>query len=789
MMEKYTELLAPAGNYPALVGAVNAGADAVYLGGDRFSARAYADNFTKEEILKALRYTHINGKKVYLTLNTLVKEKEFALIYDYVRPFYEAGLDGIIIQDLGVWAYIREVFPDLPLHASTQMTITGAMGAALLKDAGAARIVPARELSLAEIKDIKEKTGLEIECFIHGAMCYCYSGQCLFSSILGGRSGNRGRCAQPCRLPYKVSVPDKAGLSENSGVSGDASGKGASEELYPLSLKDMCTIEYIPQLIGAGIDSFKIEGRMKKPEYAAGVTAIYRKYIDSYYEKGAGAYYVEQTDMDRLRKLYIRSEVQTGYYERYNGREMVTLGKGNYLGRDDALLKDISEKYLKEEKKLPVNISAAFKAGEPAVLNIEGGGIKHTCYGDTVQEALKRPMGKEDILKQLSKTGNSHIDIAEYDIEVCQNVFVPIVSLNELRRTAITEFEDKIIAGNGLVSRRIMQHNLQKHLQNDEPWRVSAKADAEKIYEKPLKYGSSEASFTRFSQSGGIPPKLHVNVRNMEQFRMALKYPCDRIYVDGDLYIKNFDQISQCLKKHTDFAIFLSLPFVIRAKDIAYLDKIKKLSGEKVKGFLVKNLESLYWISTLGAEYDVVIDSGIYCFNHKAAQFLQMYADEICLPWELNAKEALRLTGSLSSRKDIKVSMPVYGTIPMMVSANCVKKTVNSCNKSDCTKCDYDKSCNKSDFCGIAYLTDRYNAKFPVLCNCVHCYNTIYNSLPYSLHKERKNLEKLPLSAIRLDFVFENGEQTGRILDYYTGKTDVFPVSEYTAGHYKRGVE
>lgn len=265
MRNKKVELLAPAGNAEAFYGAVHAGADAIYLGGNRFGARAYAENFSEDELVDCIRYAHLLGRKVYLTVNTLVKESEFSELYEYLMPYYRAGLDGVIIQDMGVFAFIRDAFPQMELHGSTQMTITGEYGAEFLKKQGACRVVPARELSLEEIRRIKEVTGMEIECFIHGAMCYCYSGQCLFSSILGGRSGNRGRCAQPCRLPYTVG--------------------GNRRECYPLSLKDMCTIENIPELIDAGIDSFKIEGRMKKPEYAAGVTAVYRKYIDKYYEK------------------------------------------------------------------------------------------------------------------------------------------------------------------------------------------------------------------------------------------------------------------------------------------------------------------------------------------------------------------------------------------------------------------------------------------------------------------------------------------------------------------------
>ena len=260
---KKVELLAPAGDFSCFLAAMNAGADAVYLGGSKFGARAYANNFSQEEIVEALRIAHLLGKRIYLTVNTLVKEKEMIELIPYIQPLYEAGLDGVIIQDFGVLQVLKRHFPGLELHASTQMTITGVHGAKFLKELGACRIVPSRELSLEEIKDIKMQTGLEIETFIHGAMCYGYSGQCLFSSILGGRSGNRGRCAGPCRLPYK-----------------DIKGN----TIYPLSLKDMYTLPLIPKLLEAGIDSFKIEGRMKSAEYVAGVTAMYRKYIDKYLE-------------------------------------------------------------------------------------------------------------------------------------------------------------------------------------------------------------------------------------------------------------------------------------------------------------------------------------------------------------------------------------------------------------------------------------------------------------------------------------------------------------------------
>lgn len=745
MEKKTVELLAPACNYQAFTGAINAGADAVYLGGSKFSARAYADNFTEEEICRAIRYAHFNSKKIYLALNTLIKEEEFSLLYDFVVPFYEEGLDGIIIQDLGVWKYIRETFPGLPLHASTQMTVTGAMGADFLKENGASRVVPARELSLEEIRKIKDRTGLEIECFIHGAMCYCYSGQCLFSSILGGRSGNRGRCAQPCRQSYRVTDSD-------SGVT--------SKEMYLLSLKDMCTIEYIPKLIEAGIDSFKIEGRMKRPEYAAGVTAIYRKYIDRYYEKGISKYNVDRQDLDRLKNLYIRSELQTGYYERENGREMITLNKPGYTGSDESVIKEIADNYLQGEVKYPVTINGRFNAGEAAVLQIKGKGITQTAYGEKVQSAITMPMGKEKFLKQLHKTGDSFVYIDKEELDIGDNTFMPVAGLNRLRREAVEAFENKIIESVRIYT--------PKPCSND------CGIEGNSGSQNPGSQKSGSKFYGSYKK-----PEFHITVNSMEQLNEALKYPCGRIYIDSDLYIMNFDLISQHCDAYSKNEIYLALPYIIREKDLKYLQKLQSILHNAVKGFLVRNLESLFWVFSLRKNYDIVTDTGVYCFNAKALELLGSYSSECYLPYELNEKECRRLIEAChvpennNSRQNI--SMVVYGTIPMMLTANCLRKTTASCQKS-----------SKGH---LLYLTDRYNKKFSVRCNCEHCYNIIYNSVPYSLHMKRKELLKLRMSALRIDFVSESGSEAKEILEYYLGGRESFPVAEYTTGHYKRGIE
>ena len=321
---KRPELLAPAGSYAAFEGAVNAGADAVYLGGQLFSARAAAQNFTEAELKRALAYAHKRNRRIYLTVNTLFKEREMRDLIPFLTPFVEEGLDGVIVQDFGVLRTLKEAFPKLKLHASTQMMVTGVFGARLLKMYGVERVVPARELTLREIAAIRSEADIEVEAFIHGAMCYCYSGNCLFSGIVGGRSGNRGRCAQACRLPYRVMGSARERVARRGTKGSD------DAEVYPLSLKDMNTIQDLPALIDAGIDSFKIEGRMKRPEYASGVTAVYRKYIDRYLEHPDREFRVAEEDMETLRRLYLRTSVSNGYLYRHNGAEMVTMDDPGY---------------------------------------------------------------------------------------------------------------------------------------------------------------------------------------------------------------------------------------------------------------------------------------------------------------------------------------------------------------------------------------------------------------------------------------------------------------------------
>lgn len=718
---KKVELLAPAGNYDALLGAVNAGADAVYLGGEQYGARAYADNFSRDEIISGIRLAHIYHKKIYLTINTLVKERELEGLYDFFLPFYEAGLDGVIIQDLGVLAYVRRYFPGLELHASTQMTLTGSEGVSFLKEYGVSRVVPARELSLEEIKNLKE-TGAEVEIFIHGAMCYCYSGQCLFSSILGGRSGNRGRCAQPCRLPYEI----------NGG-----------KECFPLSMRDMCTIDLLPELIESGVDSFKIEGRMKKPSYVAGVTAIYRKYIDQYYEKGS--IHVSAQDRQLLSSLYIRSKIGDGYFHRHNGREMLTLESPAYSETDPGILTEIADRYVHAPEKVPVDAQIELCSGKPAKLSLRAREAVITCEGEIVQEAQKQPLQTEKIEQQIRKMGASLLKVQDIKVKTQGQVFLPIGAINELRRKAVLAMEDKLIA----APRR-----------EAVPYEPYVRPQRQRLQKRP----------------GGesLRKPLEVCVSTWDQFDQIIDRGLYRIYLDSRLFLEKETLQKKLSLKKGNTQIYGSTPYIVREKDDKTLFDVEDAYKEQlIQGVLIRNLESLAILKDSIAKKDLELDYGVYVWNHEALDLLSDKASGICLPVELNKGEWEELI--TYGKQKMRLSAVVYGRLPMMITANCLQKTSDGCR-------------GKS---GTVMLKDRYGKEFPVYHDCHHCYNIIYNSVPLSLHRAFSEELQEALHC-RLDFTLETAKECLKVTEYFQKISvqyeDPF-YSEYTTGHYKRGVE
>lgn len=419
------ELLAPAGSMDSLKAAVAGGADAVYMGGLKFGARAYAENPDDDGICEAIDYVHLHGVKLYMTVNTLMKERELA---DELLPFlerpYRAGVDAVLVQDLGALACIKEHFPDLPVHISTQMTVASPYGARIAKMMGAERLVLPRELSLPEIIRIKEEAEIEVETFIHGALCYCYSGQCLMSSMIGGRSGNRGRCAQPCRLPYRKDGNRKAE--------------------YLLNLKDICSLAMLPELAEAGIASLKIEGRMKSPSYTLGTVAVYRKYLDRI--RDGKPYAVDPEDVRFLLELFDRGGYSSGYYHTHNGPAMIHKEeKPAKRIVDEALLSRYFGRMDSEASDLNIKGTLTVIPGNCVTITMTYKGHEITFAGPEVQEAKSRPMTGEEIRKRMMKTGGTGFAFSELEILTEGAPFIPVGELNRFRRDAIEAMRKEIL--------------------------------------------------------------------------------------------------------------------------------------------------------------------------------------------------------------------------------------------------------------------------------------------------------------------------------------------------------
>ena len=624
MRNKDFELLAPAGSLEILKGVIESGADAVYVGGSMFGARAYANNFTEEELLEAIDFAHLRGVKVYLTVNTLIKNSEFSKLYDYLLPYYKRGLDAVIVQDIGVVKAIHEYFPSMEIHTSTQMTVTGADGVRFLSQFGVTRVVMAREVSLAEMKRIHEETGMELEAFVHGALCYSYSGQCLFSSILGGRSGNRGRCAQPCRLPYTV--------------------EGKKDE-YILSLKDMCGIKALDKLHDAGVYSLKIEGRMKQLEYACGVVKYYRSYIDS--KKP-----VSDADYDRIKALGNRCGFTDRYYFDHNGSDMVTYVKPNFVSN--------AAEPSPEKRKLSIEGELVLREGEPGSITVKRGDVTYKASIEPVSAALKAPLDKKAAIDRINKTGDTDFEFSHIKAQIGENVFVPNGALNKLRRDAISGLCDKL---------------LKKYYRNDARY-----ADMSRLTALPEHVVKSDAAH----EDGAVNAKDYTAIcscMTRAQLDTLISYDCfDVFYLDFDMYdrktlIQQFaDDVKSLTKRNKK--VYLMLPTIFRADSSDYFVSIaKELDKVSFEGFVVKNYEELYLTENLFTGKKVILDHNMYTFNDVSkSAFFEHGVSGDTVPLELNSKEIMH-------RNNIGSQMIVYGYYPLMTTANCVHKNTKGCDK------------------------------------------------------------------------------------------------------------
>lgn len=823
-MKRTIEILAPAGSYEGMRAAMNAGCDAVYIGGNSFGARAYANNLGEETLLKAIDEAHVRDKKLYLTVNTLLKEKERTKeLYRFLEKFYLQGLDAVIVQDMGVLHFIHENFPELPIHASTQTTLTMAQGANLLKPYGVTRLVTARELSFREIKAIRDNTELEIETFVHGALCYCYSGQCLMSSMIGGRSGNRGRCAQPCRMPYQF-------LSGNKKLS-------TEQEKYLLSPKDINTLAYIPEMVEAGIDSFKIEGRMKRPEYAALVASMYRTYLDRYLENGKEHYdeFLQSDnfhkDMLKLQDVYNRGGFSEGYGKTYHGKNMMSLYRPNHSGvyvgevtgikgtavtisltqevnaqdileirhkeeegyeftvkdahdkgetlttnvgrrqdqktgkdgkdkyynpgiklgdqvyrtKNNLLLSELEEQYLSRDKQLGIQGKLYAKQGERLALTLMYEDIQVTAYQELVQEALKQPMTREKLIAPIEKTGDTFYSFHSLIVDMGENIFVPVAWLNEIRREAIRLLMEVVV---------------------------------DQYRRKPAKAMNEDKSVEE--SEGALTPGIFVVCQKKEQLEQALlqEEVCS-VAVDFDRIDLNSIREFAGRSKELSKEFYLSLPHICR---LSQYNRLKKdfdeiIDNNAITGFIIKNFDEIELLQSLRDNIKnkkLIANYNMYTYNTEAkAFFKKLGIKHYTAPVELNYQE---LKGLGIGDSDLIV----YGYQPVMVSAQCLFESTVGCKKC--------KEGNEGN------LVDRLGKSFFVQANCDGCYNIIYNGQALSLLKYSQEVKDLKPRNIRLDFTFETAGEVQKILsafisEFYQKDKGLTLISDYTTGHFKRGVE
>ncbi|MBL4931073.1 U32 family peptidase [Clostridium paridis] len=776
---KKVELLAPAGSFESLYAAINNGADAVYLGGDKFSARAYASNFNEENMIKAVDYVHMYGLKIYITINTLIKENEIKEALKYIKFLYEIGVDGLIIQDLGLFNLVRNILPDFELHASTQMTVHNGDGALFLKEKGFKRIVLSRELSLKEIEYISKDLDIETEIFVHGALCVCYSGMCLMSSMIGGRSGNRGRCAQSCRLPYTL-----------KSLTGNKEFKG-----YLLSPKDICTIEDIKEIISTGTSSLKIEGRMKRPEYVAGVVKEYRKAVDEGENKKG---------KDVLLKLFNREGFSKAYLYKNEGKDMmaykfpkntgvllgkvdeksqvvlqedlslkdgVRVGEGGFVvskiqvngeireiaykgekaiiypkqyhrgdelfkTSDTLLLKSLSESYNNIfGKKINLDCTVIFEVGKPIEITVQYADKTFSEKGEIIQKAEKRPLSQERIIDSITKSGDNPYKIVNVKFEKYDEGFLPISALNEIRRKVIE---------------KIQAHEISK-------------------YKRTLK-SSREINSSFGSEAKVMAPEKLFIVNTKEQLEALFDSGEQNIGVN--IYNKSNKGITiEDVKKIKNKNIYLKLPHIIKNE---YNQIVKDIEENFLlfSGIITTNLGI---VKRFNGKINIISDYKSNMFNSNTIKFFKENNVYPYISQELNRKEILDVLG-----KEKNFGMSVYGKTEVMISEYCpIGSTVGG--KSSCNNCS--APCINEDF----ILRDRMNKDFRMLTD-KFCRGYIYNPDTLNLINEIDELKEKGVTSFRFDFIDESKEEVTNILKSIKNNS-ISLSGEYTKGHYRRGVE
>lgn len=802
-MKKNVELLAPVGSQEALYAAIQNGANAIYLSGKLFNARQYASNFDLDELRKAVSYAHLRNVKVYITVNTLVDDNEINDIIDYTKFLYEIDVDGIIVQDLGYASIIRKIFPDLDIHASTQMTINNLDGVEFLKKIGFKRVVLARETPLEEIKYISSNTDIELEAFVHGALCVSYSGQCLMSSLIGGRSGNRGTCAQPCRMKYSIVDKDGNLLKD-------------WDKQHLLSPKDLNTLDDIEALINSGILSFKIEGRMKRPEYVAIVVKNYRKAIDNGkfslteedkkdvtqifnrgFTKGLtlGDFGKEFISKDRPdnRGLLLGKVIRADKYKIYvlldedvaqgDGLEFllksgeykgmkapfdakkgttIHLDKPGYIEKDTNVYKTSSNKLFKEAKssyidkeiKYPIDMEIEIKIGhKPKLVVIYGNNIIEVCIDKVVESSQKISIKKDKIVEQLSKLGDTTYEINNINMDIDEGAFLPLSILNQLRRDAISELDSRV----GSFNKRIKMDELE--------------------------YIRVKSKFFKFTNKKDIAnKKLTIKVKNINQFNQLDMDKVDRVYLG---FYENLD-LAVNKAKDSGIQVYLWTDKILYKKDLKNLEQILK-STKDFDGISVSNIGTLEFVKN---RFDLNIhgDIGLNIFNSYTVDYLKyLNLNSMTLSPELNLQQIRKIVDNVGG----SLEGLVYGYLPLMITKNCPMAVVKGCkNDLECKICKYTKGYGLKDRMGVTFKMDRNES-----------FSTIYNSVPLMVLDSLDAITNAGIDMVRLDFNNETkyiSRLQSVFYDYLNKKIDENKVKGFmdefkqetyiTNGHYFRGI-
>lgn len=832
---KKIELLAPVGSFDSLKAAVQNGANAVYLGGKDFSARASANNFDRNELIDAVKYSHIRGVQVFVTVNTLIKQYEIEDFVEYVKFLYDINIDALIVQDIGMARLIKKLLPDFELHASTQMVAHSLEDVKYLQSVGFDRVVLARELNVDEIKWICENTTVDIEVFVHGALCVCYSGQCLMSSMIGNRSGNRGRCAQPCRQKYEL-------IDINTGEVVKSDGD------YLLSPRDLSTIEDLDKIIEAGVLSLKIEGRMKKPEYVATVVSGYREAINEFVDKNKIS--ISEEIINNLYTIFNRKFTR-GYilgevgkdimnsnrpnnqglyvgkvldYNRKSKRLRVmlenTLKKGDginlgggTIGRiikdgeittiahkgdlieldfvgeakrnqlifktsDSELMDRVQATFQQDKELIKTNIKAkvSIKLGKKPVLSMSDFcGNKSVVEGEkVVEKAIKVALSKEKIETQIQKLGNTPYTLKGIEIDLDEGVSMPISMLNQMRRDCIELLDKERIK----IKDRKFKNNRLKY----QPNRVNKQKKLNTV------------------------PKIRVKVKNLEQLEAVLKYNIDLIYYeDINTLSKALEIVSSVSKEsmspnisnintldeksfnaeNSESRLIYSVPRIIRNKEYKQFELLDNIKG--VNKIQIGNWGSMEYFKGK----DMNIDCYLNAFNSESINhFKDEGASTVCLSQELNLneiKQTLKYT-------DVEIEAVIYGYTPMMITEYCPMGVV----VRDCKKDKRVAKCKESSYA----LRDFTDASYRITQD-IFCRSTIYNSKVTCMLDNLYELDEIGIDVFRIDFTVENGEMVKKIIDahievlsndYKLGEkaTDLYKQLDKVgtvAGHYYKGVE